>query len=82
MDEQVTVANLIRRRSKQGVSIVPVAKLRSNPIVYVENIDELEFNIFDLESVYGKVRTLDILATNIFTKYSLFDDLEVDYDVF
>lgn len=50
--------------------------------MYVADIDELELNIFDLEKVYGKVRSLDILATNIFTKWQLFDDLDIEYNTF
>ena len=36
--------------------------------VQVQNVDNLDFNIFELEKIYGQVRTLDVLGTCIFSK--------------
>jgi hypothetical protein len=53
-----------------------------NPTIKVDNIHSIVFNIFDLNDVYGNIRTLDIMSTNVFHHWNLFDDLEIDYETF
>jgi hypothetical protein len=61
--------------------IAPEASYRP-PTVLVNNINELFFDIWDLDRQFGKIRTLEIVSTNIFHYWELFEDLEIDYDTF
>jgi hypothetical protein len=54
----------------------------SEPSVKVENINGINFDIFELEEIYGQVTTLEIMGANIFHRWNLFNDLAINYDTF
>jgi hypothetical protein len=52
------------------------------PTITLENLESINFNIFQLETDYGKEHTLQLIASNVFTHWDFATDLDIDFEMF